>query len=488
MSKPRKAAKQEVFKHSAAIHIHNNITLLQRRTWNALLFNAYNEMETEEVHRISVPELAKLIGYDSHDIEYLKEAAEAMVRCVVQWDVLDKDGSPDWGVTALLAQGGINKGMFTYAYSPKLRQLLHNPRVYARLDLNLQKQFESKYALALWELCADYLGANREYGETPFIRLEDFRKLMGIQEGGYPKFKELNRCAVKEPIAEINRISDFQVSIDYQRQGRRIIALKFKMRRVALLPEPNNGQGKLFADADMDNMPAVVRELRDAGMSAQDAWNIWQQGFSGVDEQARPPDPVEDAEAAFLRYIREKIHLLTRKQTSGKVENSTGFLLQAIRQNYANPEFAQELQRTASAARQQAKRAQEKQVKALEQQKADIEKARDRELDQLRGQVAVEAPGVLEQAVAELWAENNGFRFLYKRDMTAPENYQSRTSLHAFFIPYLERHEPARFEAIKQYYAAQLAAVDEQITAMCNEESAHLAENNFLHGFGSVLR
>ncbi len=179
MSKLKKEAKQEVFKHSAAIHIHNNITLLQRRTWNALLFNAYHELETGEVHRIALLELAKLIGYDSHDMEYLKEAAEAMVRCIVEWDVLDKDGSPDWGVTALLAQAGINKGTFTYAYSPKLRQLLHNPRVYARLDLNLQKQFESKYALALWELCADYLGASREYGETPFIELGFLNRTRG---------------------------------------------------------------------------------------------------------------------------------------------------------------------------------------------------------------------------------------------------------------------------------------------------------------------
>jgi len=67
MSKPKKEAKQEVFKHSAAIHIHNNITLLQRRTWNALLFHAYNAMETEEVHRIALLELAKLVGYDSRN-------------------------------------------------------------------------------------------------------------------------------------------------------------------------------------------------------------------------------------------------------------------------------------------------------------------------------------------------------------------------------------------------------------------------------------
>ena len=464
MSKPKKEAKQEIFKHSAAIHIHNNITLLQRRTWNALLFNAYHELETEEVHRIALLELAKLIGYDSHDLEYLKEAAEAMVRCIVEWDVLDKDGSPDWGVTALLAQAGINKGTFTYAYSPKLRQLLHNPRVYARLDLNLQKQFESKYALALWELCADYLGASREYGETPFIELGDFRKLMGIKEGGYPKFKEFNRCAVKEPIAEINRISDFQVVVDYQRERRKVTALKFKMRRVALLPEPHKKQGKLFPD--LDDIPLVVKELKEAGVSSQDAWEIWQQSFSYVDKKVRPADPGEAADAAFVQYIREKIHLLKRRQASGKVENSTGFLLQAIRQNYANPEFVQEQHRqVASETQRRALQEQERQVKALERQRADIETARGKALDHLFGQVAAEAPGVLEQAASELLADNEGFRFLYDRGKSALENYQARIAMRPFFHTHLERHAPARFEALKRHYAAQLDAVDAQIAA-----------------------
>jgi len=365
-----------------------------------------------------------------------------------------------------LAQGGIKRGVFTYAYSPKLRQLLHNPRVYARLDLNLQKQFESKYALALWELCADYLGASREYGETPFIELDTYRALMGIKEGGYPKFKEFNRCAVKEPVAEINSISDFQVSVDYLRQGRKVTALKFKMRRVALLPETNKEQGKLFPE--LDDMPLVIRELKEAGIASPDAWEIWQQGFGYVDEKSRPADPAEDADAAFVQYIREKVHLLKRRQASGKVENSTGFLLQAIRQNYANPEFAQELRREASAATQQAKRERQKQVKMLEQQKADLEKACDGELNQLRDLVAAESPDVLEQAAAELLATDKGFLFLYKRDKSALENYQLRPSLQAFFHPYLEKHDPARFEAIRQHCAAQIAAVDAQITALCD--------------------
>jgi len=31
-------------------------------------------MEAEEVHHIALPALAKLVGYDSHDMDYLKEA------------------------------------------------------------------------------------------------------------------------------------------------------------------------------------------------------------------------------------------------------------------------------------------------------------------------------------------------------------------------------------------------------------------------------
>jgi hypothetical protein len=42
MSKLEKETRQELIKHSAAIQIENKITLLQRRTWNVLLYHAYN--------------------------------------------------------------------------------------------------------------------------------------------------------------------------------------------------------------------------------------------------------------------------------------------------------------------------------------------------------------------------------------------------------------------------------------------------------------
>jgi len=92
-------------------------------------------------------------------------------------------------------------------------------------------------------------------------------------------------------------------------------------------------QRNLFPE--LEDIPVIVQELRDAGLSTQDALEIWQQGFACVEEGVRPTGPRDDAAAAFVQYVREKIHLLKRRQASGKVDNSTGFLLCVFRAKVA---------------------------------------------------------------------------------------------------------------------------------------------------------
>ena len=50
----------EVIKASPAIQVQGKMTHLQRRTWNVLLANAYDELPNREIHRVSVAELAKV--------------------------------------------------------------------------------------------------------------------------------------------------------------------------------------------------------------------------------------------------------------------------------------------------------------------------------------------------------------------------------------------------------------------------------------------
>ena len=99
----------EVIKASPAIQIQSKITHLQRRAWNVLLANAYNELPNTDIHHVSVSELARKLGYASNDIDHLKETLEALVDCKVEWNLLDKDKVEEWGVASLLAEGAYQR-------------------------------------------------------------------------------------------------------------------------------------------------------------------------------------------------------------------------------------------------------------------------------------------------------------------------------------------------------------------------------------------
>ena len=324
----------EVIKASPAIHIQSQITHLQRRAWNVLLANAYNDLPNKDIHRVSVTELAKSLGFNSHNEEYLKETLEALVDCTVKWNVLDKDKKQKWGVASLLASAEIENGICTYSFAAHLRYKLYNPRIYSKLNLRLQNRFTSRYALILWEVCFDYFDIARGEGETPFILIEKFRELMGLEKDEYPVFKVLNRDVIKPAIKEINELTNFFLEVEQKRTGRRISELKFRISRSKELPsfEPTQ-ETFLF---DIDDLPAIAIKLVQAGVSRKEALRIANQEWDAVDAAAMP----EDREN-FAVYVEEKIGLA---RNAASVKNAGGFIVKAIRENYQDPVYQKQLQ------------------------------------------------------------------------------------------------------------------------------------------------
>jgi len=251
--------KKEVIKHSSAIQIQNITTLLQRRAWNCLLANAYDDLLIQESYTIAVKELVDVLEFDSKRVSYLKKALLAMMSCTIEWNILGKDGESEWEATTLLAGARIKSGILTYAYNPLIRDKLYNPRMYAKINLALQNKFNSKHALALWELCVDYLDESRNYGETPWISIPEFRKLAGVEDK-YTTFKKLNERVIRSAVTEINKITDYRVGVEYKRQGRKVVAVKFKVCRIKQPPKPkgkNKGMAKLKSpdDAQLVGLP-----------------------------------------------------------------------------------------------------------------------------------------------------------------------------------------------------------------------------------------
>ena len=449
--------KKEVIKHSAAIQVENRIGLLERRAWNWLLANAYDELPTAETHSIAVADLTRVLGYTSRNHAHLRETLKALTGSVLEWNVIRKDKEV-WGATALLAEVEIEDGVCTYAFGPTLRKRLYNPKMYARISLSLQNQFQSKHALALYELFVDYLHEDNRQGETPFVSIPDFRKLMGIPEGMYPEFKKLSKWVIKDPLAEINAVTDLTATAEYKKEGKSVAAVKFRIRRTLQLPESHTAQKSLFPEEE--EVPAVMQELLAAGLSRDDALDIWQRGVAYV-EAGSKPEP-----EAFDTYVREKIHLLKRRQASGTLKNSTGFLLDAIKKNYANPEFAQEQQQKEDRQKAQAHKTRTRELAGLKEQRNLLRRAHDDALHAHCQAMIAATPALLEEAVAARHAGDRMFRENYRPDKTPAENYEKRAMLYVLIDNVLTERYPERFQALYAAQNAELAALDEKIAAL----------------------
>ena len=361
----RLAEINEVIKASPAIQIQSKISLLQRRAWNVLLANAYNDLPDKDIYSVSMVELAAKLGFNSGNRNYLKEVLRSLVDCTVEWNVLDKDKEEEWGVASLLASARIKDGLCTYGFAPHLRLKLHNPRIYAKLNLRLQNRFKNQYALILWEVCFDYFDTDRNQGETPFIPLATFKELIGLKADEYPVFGFLNRDVIKPAIKEINDLTDYLVEVEQKRIGRRIAELKFRITKATSV-EQIPIQESLFPD--IENLSPVAVELVQAEIDRNMALQIADQAWDFVNpEKLSPPGTYSD----FAVYVAEKIEI---SQQAAEVKNRGGFIIKAIRENYQDTQVQKE-----------------RQVRA--------EKVREKELEDLTAEFRVKRDNILRQAV-----------------------------------------------------------------------------------------
>ena len=327
--------RDEFIKASPAIQVQSKMTLLQRRAWNVLLANAYDDLPNTDIYRVSVAELAAKLGFNSKNEDYLKEILEALVDCKVKWNVLDKDKEEEWGIAVLLASADIKNGVCTYGFAPHLRLKLHNPRIYAKLNLRLQNRFKSQYALVLWEVCFDYFDTDRDQGETPFIPLETFRELLGIESDEYPAFSIFNRAVIKPALKEINDLTNYHVEVEQKRIGRRIAELKFRITKATSV-EQIPIQESLFPD--IENLSPVAVELVQAEIDRNMALQIADQAWDFVNpEKLSPPGTYPD----FSVYVAEKIEI---SMHAAEVKNRGGFIIEAIRENYQDTQVQKERQ------------------------------------------------------------------------------------------------------------------------------------------------
>ncbi|CUH76528.1 Protein involved in initiation of plasmid replication [Tritonibacter multivorans] len=250
--------RETVKKNVAAIHISGKLTLLQRKLSNVLLLNAYDTLTTAREHTIDARTLAMMVGYNSNDFDTLRASLKTLAETVAEWDMLDEQGHQEWGVSALLSYAKLKNGICEYAYSPALAAKLHDPKIYALINVHIQRNFSSGHGLALYENCYRFVRT----GSTGWWSLEIFRKLMGVDGSDYyQSYKHLNAKIIKPAVAEVNKSSDIIVEPEIRKKGRSVSDIRFLIRE-----NPQMAMFQIDDSEGMRNLP-VYKALRGQGVS-----------------------------------------------------------------------------------------------------------------------------------------------------------------------------------------------------------------------------
>jgi hypothetical protein len=298
--------RETVKKNVAAIHISGKLTLLQRKLSNVLLLNAYDALTSAQTHTIDARTLAMMVGYNSNDFDTLRASLRALAETVAEWDMLDEQGRQEWGVSSLLSFAKLKAGICEYAYSPALAQKLYDPKIYALINVQIQRNFSSGHGLALYENCYRFVRT----GSTGWWALDVFRKLMGVDGSDYyGSFKHLNAKIIKPAVAEVNKSSDILIEPEFKKKGRTVTDIRFLIK--------GNPQKAMFEIDDGDGVRSlkIYKTLREQGVS---------------DRLARQwiAEHGED-------YVQQKLDYVSGQ---GGIKSTLGYLSAALRDDYKAPE------------------------------------------------------------------------------------------------------------------------------------------------------
>jgi len=309
--------KEMLIKHSGAINISNNLNAMQRKGWNALLYRAFPNLTSLREHECPLSDIRNDCGYKNRNLNDFKQLIRGLQGVVVDGDLFNK-ADEDWRSTQLLGDVAFTReGMIRWSYSESLSRLLANPKVYARLNMTIQKGLNGKFALPLWECFVDQLGSRRA-SATVKLTIELAREILPVDKGQYTQFKDFKRYVIEKAVDEINCSSDIQVKeVHYKRVGRRVGEIHFDVVR------RKTERLTAIAASEGERVPIVNRLENEFGFNKKQIENV-----IATTKAEHPGD--------FETYLIRAMDYVHVKSAAGEIKSTVGAYLTGVLKNGFN--------------------------------------------------------------------------------------------------------------------------------------------------------
>lgn len=215
----------EAIKPSELIQItgHQTLTLNARRAITILWHHAHRQgIEEGKDYTIEIAELRP----DGHKgSEMVEEAVLSLMQTVL---TVRLSGNRTRRVQFLggndMDDPGRPAGVLTYSFDKRLVEILRDSAIWGKVALPVLMAFSSKYAVSLYENASQWSNLSRKVFQD--FPLEEFRQMLGVEEGKYAAFGAFNKHVLKPVIDEINALAPFNISLVPMKTGKRVSAIR----------------------------------------------------------------------------------------------------------------------------------------------------------------------------------------------------------------------------------------------------------------------
>ena len=251
-------------KPSAVISISDKLTTVQRKFYNALLYNAKEQLKKTPdkiKFEINFSELKRFFNISSKNISEYKKSIIKLMTTIVEYNLLEKD-KDIWEAFVLLPYVYIqlsssHQNIIRYEIPTKIREsLLKKDKYFAKIDLLVIKALNSKYSIILYELLKDY-----ENTEIPLISLEKFRKIFGITDK-YKIIRDIRKRVLDPAIKEINNNENINWFIEYKliKEGKKYTHIKFIKKKKTIMKQLEQQKEKKVESAKVQVLISLIPE------------------------------------------------------------------------------------------------------------------------------------------------------------------------------------------------------------------------------------
>lgn len=305
------------------------LSLLSRKLFNVMVYHAQQlripgenaPISTEAAKKyfwIPLAEVARDAAYDSNDTEKLKAHLEELQNIRVHMeDGIQWTSQRLVSAVSLVNPAGLKKRggqlWFGFAFPPEVATLVMSPGSYTKLAIYYQTLLRSGASLALYELCRRYLT-----NPSKVTSRQEWEWWYGALTGNpitetIPQYKYFKRDVIKPAVAEINMVTDINVELIEHTQGRKVVALQFRVEQAS--------QGSLNFPAPPVIDSALLGRIMALGISQEEASNL----LATHDEPKL---------TANLALVEERL----RSPGKPKIDSPAAYFKQALKKGYATPE------------------------------------------------------------------------------------------------------------------------------------------------------